>query len=51
MGIYENGWNGREVVAHLAGIEWSLPGLITRTPGPRDVIREGAGDDGQLQRP
>ena len=30
-GIYENGWNGREVVAHIVGIEWSLPGLINRT--------------------
>ena len=34
-GIYENGWNGRQVVAHLAGIEWSLPGLINRTRAGR----------------
>lgn len=38
-GIYENGWNGREVVAHLAGIEWSLPGLITRTLAGRKADR------------
>lgn len=38
-GIYENGWNGQEVVAHIAGIEWSLPGLIKRTvaePAPQE---------------
>jgi hypothetical protein len=27
-GAYENGWNGRQVLAHVAGIEWSYPRLI-----------------------
>src|SRR5262245_11442434 len=31
---YENGWNGRQILAHLASIEWSYPRLIdiARTP-------------------
>lgn len=27
-GRYENGWNGREILAHLASIEWSYPRLL-----------------------
>jgi len=27
-GRYENGWNGRQIVAHIASIEWSYPRLI-----------------------
>ena len=27
-GAYENGWNGRQVLAHIAGIEWTYPKLI-----------------------
>ena len=36
-GRYENGWNGRQILAHIASIEWSYPRLIevARTPpGP-----------------
>ncbi len=32
-GRYENGWNGRQILAHLASIEWSYPRLI-------DIARE-----------
>jgi hypothetical protein len=28
-GAYENGWNGRQVLAHIAGIEWTYPKLIS----------------------
>ena len=36
-GGYENGWNGRQILAHLASIEWTYPRLI-------DIAREaGAG--------
>jgi len=33
-GRYENGWNGRQILAHIAAIEWSYPRLIdiARTP-------------------
>lgn len=45
-GRYEGGWNGRQILAHLASIEWTYPRLI-------DVARataatppaEGAGAD------
>ena len=33
QGRYENGWNGRQILAHLASIEWSYPRLI-------DIARE-----------
>jgi hypothetical protein len=33
-GCYENGWNGRQVLAHIASIEWTYPRLL-------DVAREG----------
>ena len=29
-GVYENGWNARQVLAHLAAIEWTYPRLIER---------------------
>jgi hypothetical protein len=32
-GRYENGWNGRQILAHLASIEWTYPRLI-------DIARE-----------
>jgi DinB family protein len=35
-GRYESGWNGRQILAHIASIEWSYPRLIevARTPAP-----------------
>jgi hypothetical protein len=27
-GRYENGWNGRQILAHLASIEWTYPRII-----------------------
>jgi uncharacterized protein (TIGR03083 family) len=27
-GRYENGWNGRQILAHIASIEWSYPRLV-----------------------
>jgi hypothetical protein len=27
-GRYENGWNGRQILAHLAAIEWTYPRLL-----------------------
>ena len=34
QGTYESGWNGRQVLAHIAAIEWTYPKLL-------DVAREG----------
>src|SRR5512138_1149718 len=33
-GRYESGWNGRQILAHIASIEWTYPRLIdvARTP-------------------
>jgi uncharacterized protein (TIGR03083 family) len=33
-GRYENGWNARQILAHIASIEWTYPRLIdiARTP-------------------
>jgi hypothetical protein len=28
QGRYEGGWNGRQIVAHIASIEWTYPRLI-----------------------
>ncbi len=33
-GRSENGWNGRQILAHIASIEWTYPRLL-------DVAREG----------
>ncbi|MBI5949306.1 MAG: DinB family protein [Chloroflexi bacterium] len=35
-GCYENGWTARQVLAHVAAIEWSYPRLleIAATPAP-----------------
>lgn len=35
-GRYEGGWNGRQILAHIASIEWTYPRLI-------DVAREAGG--------
>src|SRR4051794_18571330 len=32
-GCYEGGWNGRQILAHLASIEWTYPRLL-------DIARE-----------
>jgi hypothetical protein len=32
-GCYESGWNGRQILAHIASIEWTYPRLI-------DIARE-----------
>ena len=34
-GRYEGGWNGRQILAHIASIEWTYPRLL-------DVAREAA---------
>ena len=39
-GRYENGWNGRQILAHLASIEWTYPRLIDIARG---ALTTGAG--------
>jgi Mycothiol maleylpyruvate isomerase N-terminal domain len=45
-GRYENGWNGRQILAHIASIEWSYPRLIdiARSAGAESPAARGAGD-------
>jgi hypothetical protein len=38
-GRYEGGWNGRQILAHLASIEWTYPKLI-------DIAREALSPKG-----
>lgn len=42
-GRYENGWNGLQILAHIAAIEWTYPKLL-------DVARAGAAQ-GDSERP
>ena len=45
-GRYENGWNGRQILAHVASIEWSYPRLIdiARSAGPDQPPAQTSGD-------
>jgi hypothetical protein len=36
-GRYESGWNGRQILAHIASIEWSYPRLIDIARAPAAV--------------
>ncbi|MEO8457153.1 MAG: maleylpyruvate isomerase N-terminal domain-containing protein [Chloroflexota bacterium] len=42
-GVYENGWNGRQILAHIAAIEWTYPKLIDvakSPPAPKPAATE-----------
>ena len=41
-GRYEGGWNGRQILAHVAAIEWTYPRLL-EIPG-QAAASPGAGD-------
>jgi len=45
-GRYENGWNGRQILAHIASIEWTYPRLIdiARDPAALATAPPAAGD-------
>jgi hypothetical protein len=56
-GVYENGWNGRQILAHMASIEWTYRRLIDLAGAPPtpDAAGERAatgrdGMDGYNQR-
>jgi uncharacterized protein (TIGR03083 family) len=49
-GRYEGGWNGRQILAHIASIEWTYPRLIdiartppapVETPAPTRTMKGG----------
>jgi hypothetical protein len=47
-GRYEAGWNGREILAHLASIEWTYPKLIeiasAAAASPTPSVGTGVGE-------
>ena len=43
-GVYENGWSARQLLAHLAAIEWTYPRLIERAQAAQGAgLSEGSG--------
>ena len=53
-GCYENGWNGRQVLAHITAIEWTYPKLIDVARGSGKLAEkapEKAKDQKPPQRP
>ena len=45
QGRYESGWNGRQILAHIASIEWSYPRLVdvareAQSPKPAETPKE-----------
>jgi hypothetical protein len=56
QGRYENGWNGREILAHIASIEWTYKRLLEvaqEAPAapPPGVAPGGAGGGGGTEAP
>ncbi len=43
-GRYENGWNARQILAHVASVEWTYPRLLTTAAAP-------AGETGESRAP
>ena len=43
QGRYENGWNGRQILAHVASAEWTYPRLIdiARGAGATETAARG----------
>jgi hypothetical protein len=48
-GRYENGWNGRQILAHLAAIEWTYPRLIDLARTARPEQGESGRADGSAR--
>ena len=44
-GCYENGWTGREILAHVASIEWTYPRLIDLAQQASQPFSEGRGGE------
>ena len=52
QGRYENGWNGRQILAHIASIEWTYPRLVDLARGasqPRPAAPAGASSGGGMR--
>jgi hypothetical protein len=44
-GRYENGWSAREILAHVASIEWTYKRLVENAKQPRAAARPEPGPD------
>jgi len=42
-GVYEHGWSARQLLAHLAAIEWTYPRLIEQAGAAADTAGSGGG--------
>ena len=54
QGRYENGWNARQILAHIASIEWSYPRLIDiarQAPSPGANATPAEAGQGDRQEP
>ena len=45
QGRYENGWNAKQILAHVASIEWTYKKLVENAQRPRSVERPNAERD------
>jgi hypothetical protein len=48
-GVYERGWNGHQLVAHIASIEWSYPRLIDIARAAAESSDEGGAATGSAR--
>ena len=49
QGRYESGWNGRQILAHIASIEWTYPRLVdvareAQSPKPAEAPKEASAE-------
>ncbi len=60
IGRYESGWNGRQILAHFASIEWTYPRLLdiarqaelnSESPPATDTSSEAAASQPEAKRP
>lgn len=52
QGAYENGWNGRQILSHIAAIEWTYPKLLdVAREGPKPKEDKPAGDNPPQRAP
>jgi hypothetical protein len=56
QGRYENGWNAKQILAHVASIEWTYKKLVENAKQPRatarpNADREAAADGAQAPPP
>jgi uncharacterized damage-inducible protein DinB len=42
QGRYENGWNAKQILAHVASIEWTYKKLVENAKQPRSAARPNA---------